>query len=631
MAELTAAQRASLEAARSRSAARAEELAATPTQRVRTAAQGLTFGASDEIEARARSIATGRPYEEVLAEIRGGIEAYQQTRPGQALAYEIGGAALPALIAAPFTGGTSVPMTLGRMAGMGAMQGSAYAFGTGEGGAAERLARVPGGAAAGAVGSLAGGAVARGAASAVNLLTDSARRLVGRRGSSIVENELQRLAEQTGKTPDQIADDIINGRILAENQTITAAVRALRSQGGEASRVLQETLERRPAQTREAAINELRTYLSDAAEPSALQAQRRSEDVARTAERAAYSQFESVPAPDEVVEALADTLRRVPAASREVEEALRASTGRAPFYTIAEDGAVTFSRPPTVAEAERVRRAVENRASSLYREGMGGAGEAVAGAGRELREVIDLSVPELATARGQAAAVRANRDAFEGGQRALVGDVNERLLEFSRLTDPAAIQSYRAGLMAALEARSATGSRASMIRNLTDDTSKEGMILRAVFPQDQLDAAITSLSRAAESQAASSRILGGSPTAETMMEAGRQGMGVSAADMLDVLSGSPLAIARVAANLVGPSARGLSDAERTRIARVLVSEDPDLVRRAITDESGMAALQQRIAQIMMAGTRGAAGATATAASMPAAPLSEATIRGLLSQ
>ena len=608
MAELTAAQRASLEAARSRSAARAEELAATPTQRVRTAAQGLTFGASDEIEARARSIATGRPYEEVLAEIRGGIEAYQQTRPGQALAYEIGGAALPALIAAPFTGGTSVPMTLGRMAGMGAMQGGAYAFGTGE-----------------------GGAVARAAASAVNLLTDSARRLVGRRGSSIVENELQRLAEQTGKTPDQIADDIINGRILAENQTITAAVRALRSQGGEASRVLQETLERRPAQTREAAINELRTYLSDAAEPSALQAQRRSEDVARTAERAAYSQFESVPAPDEVVEALADTLRRVPAASREVEEALRASTGRAPFYTIAEDGAVTFSRPPTVAEAERVRRAVENRASSLYREGMGGAGEAVAGAGRELREVIDLSVPELATARGQAAAVRANRDAFEGGQRALVGDVNERLLEFSRLTDPAAIQSYRAGLMAALEARSATGSRASMIRNLTDDTSKEGMILRAVFPQDQLDAAITSLSRAAESQAASSRILGGSPTAETMMEAGRQGMGVSAADMLDVLSGSPLAIARVAANLVGPSARGLSDAERTRIARVLVSEDPDLVRRAITDESGMAALQQRIAQIMMAGTRGAAGATATAASMPAAPLSEATIRGLLSQ
>lgn len=631
MAELTAAQRAALEAARARSAARAEELAATPTQRVRTAAQGLTFGTADEIEARVRSIATGRPYQEVLDEIRGGIKAYQQTRPGQALAYEIGGAALPALVAAPFTGGTSVPMTLGRMAGIGAMQGGAYAFGTGEGGATERLARVPGGVAGGAVGGAVGGAAVRAAGGALNVLTDSARRLVGRRGSSIVENEIQRLVEQTGRTPDQIADDIINGRILAENATISAAVRALRSQGGEASRILQETLERRPAQTRAEAMEQLRGYLSDVAEPSALQAQRRGEEAARVAERAAYSQFEGMAAPDEVVEALADTLRRVPAASKEVAEALRASTGSAPFYSIAEDGAVTFTRPPTVAEAERVRRAVENRASALYREGQGGAGEAVAGAGRELRDIIDLSVPELATARGQAAAVRANRNAFENGQRALVGDVNERLMEFSRLTDPAAIQSYRAGLMAALEARSATGSRQSMIRNLANEDTKEGQILRAVFPQDQLDSAIAALSRAAESQTAATRILGGSPTAETMMEAGRQGMGVSAADMLDVLSGSPLAIARVAANLVGPSARNLSDAERARIARVLVSEDPDLVRRAITDESAMAALQQRIAQIMMAASRGATGAGATTGAMPTAPISGAAITGLLSQ
>lgn len=624
MTELTDAQRAILEQV---IASRPQ----VPTQRVRTAAQGLTFGTADEIEARARALATGRPYQEVLAEIRGGIEAYRVARPGQALAYEIGGAALPALAAAPFTGGTSVPMTLGRMAGIGALQGGAYAFGTGEGGATERLARVPGGVAGGAVGGAVGGAAVRAAGGALNVLTDSARRLVGRRGSSIVENEIQRLVEQTGRTPDQIADDIINGRILAENATISAAVRALRSQGGEASRILQETLERRPAQTRGEAMEQLRTYLSDVAEPSALQAQRRGEEAARTAERAAYSQFEGIAAPDEVVEALADTLRRVPAASKEVAEALRASTGSSPFYSIAEDGAVTFTRPPTVAEAERVRRAVENRASALYREGQGGAGEAVAGAGRELRDIIDLSVPELATARSQAAAVRANRNAFENGQRALVGDVNERLMEFSRLTDPAAIQSYRAGLMAALEARSATGSRQSMIRNLVNEDTKEGQILRAVFPQDQLDSAIAALSRASESQTAATRILGGSPTAETMMEAGRQGMGVSAADMLDVLSGSPLAIARVAANLVGPSARNLSDAERARIARVLVSEDPDLVRRAITDESAMAALQQRIAQIMMASSRSATGAGAVTGAMPTAPISGAAITGLLSQ
>jgi hypothetical protein len=603
--------------------------ASVPTQRARTAAQGLTFGTADEIEARARSIATGRPYEEVLAKIRGGLEAYRQDQPLASTAYEIGGAALPGLMAAPFTGGTSMAPTLGRMAAMGGAQGAAYAFGTGEGGVGERLARVPGGAAGGAVGGAVGGAAVRAAGGALDLLTNSARRLVGRRGSSVVESEIQRLAEQTGRTADEIADDIINGRILAENATISAAVRRLRSEGGDASRILQETLERRPGQTREAAMQEMRTYLSDAAEPSALQAQRRSDDALRAAERSAYSQFENVPAPEEVVEALADTLRRVPAASREVEEALRASTGQRPFYSIADDGTVTFARPPTVSEAERVRRAVDNRAGTLYREGMGGAGEAVAGAGRELRDVLDLSVPELATARGQAAAVRANRDAFETGRRAMTGDVNERLLEFSALSDPAAIQSYRAGLMASLEARAATGSRASMIRNLADETKKEGMILREVFPQDQLDQAIYALETAAQSQAAAGRILGGSPTAETLLEGSRQGMGVSASDALAVLRGDLRAAARVASNLV-PS-RALSDSERARIANVLVSEDPDLVRRAINDESAMAALQQRLSQIMIAATRGATGAAATAGAMPAAPMSGTAVGGLLQQ
>ena len=168
-----------------------------------------------------------------------------------------------------------------------------------------------------------------------------------------------------------------------------------------------------------------------------------------------------------------------------------------------------------------------------------------------------------------------------------------------------------------------------MIRNLADPTKKEGMILRAVFPQDQLDDAIYALTTADRSQSAASRILFGSQTTETAMEAARQGMGVSASDALAVLRGDLRATARVAANLV-PS-RALNDAERLRIANVLVSEDPDLVRRAINDESAMAALQQRLSEIMMAATRGATGAAATAGAMPTAPMSGTAVGGLLQQ
>lgn len=625
MAEMTEAQRRAFEAALQRTRQQQAQREAVPTQRLRTAAQGLTLGTADEIEARAISLATGRPYAEVLDEVRGKIKAYQEARPGEAMAAELAGAVVPAFI----PGGG--PATLGRMATRGAIEGGIYGFGTGEGGFAERAARVPGGAATGAAGGVVAGTAVRAGGAAVNALTDATRRLVGRRGSSIVENEIQRLVEQTGRSADQIADDIINGRILAENETIKAAVRSLRSGGGEASRVLTEALERRAPAQREAAMGALRGGLSDVAEPSALQAQRRSDEAVRVAERQAYAQFETMPAPEELTDALADTLRRVPSASKEVEIALGAETGQTPFFKIDEEGVLEFTRTPTVAEAERVRRAVANRATALYRESMGGAGEAVAGAERGLRDVIDMSIPELATVRGQAAAVRASRDSFEAGRKSLAGDVNEKLAEFSKLTDPQQIAAYRAGLMSALEARAATGTRQSMIRNLADETMKEGRILREVFPQDQLDTVINAIENARTSEAARQFVLGGSPTAETMMEAGRRGMGFNVSDITGVLQGDLGAISNLARSFADRFARDLTDAERTRVARILVSEDPDLVRRAIQDEGAMAALQQRVQQLTATATAGARRAGTVAGAEPGATLSGEIGRGLLAQ
>jgi len=538
------------------------------------------------------------------------------------------------MVAAPFTGGAStaaVAPTLARMAGIGAVQGGLAAFGTGEGGAVERLSRVPGGAVAGSVGSAVGGGVVRAAGSGLATLTDATRRLVGNRGSSIVENEIQRLARQTNRTPDEIADDILNGRLLAENKSIQAAVRTLRSGGGDASRIIQEGLEQRPAMTRAAAMDDLNKYLADISAPSALQAQRRSEDVARVAERAAYSQFRDMPAPDEVVAALADTLRRVPSAAEEVGIALRAQTGAAPFFEILEDGSVQFTRSPTVAEVENVRRAVGNRASALYRGNMGAAGEAVSEAETGLRGLLDEAVPELSTTRATAASVRSQRDAFDAGQKAFSGDVNERLMEFAKLTDPSQIEAYRAGLMAAIQARAATGSRQSMIKNFADETKKEGRILREVLPQDALDDVLRSVQTAERSQDAANFVLGGSPTAETLMEQGRQGLGLSVSDISGALSMDPTAMVNVASKITDRFRRDLTDAERARIARILVSEDADLVRRAIEDDGALAILRDKIERISATASSGAARAGAVAPAETGGDISGQSIRGLLAQ
>lgn len=637
MAEMTEAQRKALAAARARAQEQQAKVEAAPRERTRAAAQGLTLGAADEIEAGVRSLFGGRPYEDVLNEIRGSLKAYQEARPIEAMASEAGGAVVPAVgaaLLAPFTGGAStaaVAPTLGRLAGMAALEGGAYAFNTGEGGFAERAARIPGGAVTGAIGGAVAGGVTRAAGGAINALTDAARRIIGNRGSSVVENEIQRLAQQTGKTADEIADDILNGRILAENETIKAAVRAYRAGGGEASTVITQAMTPRPAATRAQAMDEMRQYLSDIAQPSALQGQRRSEEAAKIAERAAYAPFKDIAAPEPVSREVLSALEVVPEAITEVNKMFRGLVAVTPPANGIGPANVTFTRPITLDEAERVRRAIGNAASSEYRGGFGGAGETFAEAEQSLRGLLDVASPELGAARATAAGVRAQRDAFEAGQTALAGDVNETLFNFSKITDPQKVEAYRAGLMAALEARAATGSRQSLIRNLTNEETKEGKILRAVLPQDALDDVLRRLETARASQVTTDYVLGGSPTADTMMEAGRRGMDVSFADVTGVLSGSPDAMINVASNIAARFTRDLTDAERARVARILVSEDPDLVRRAISDEGAMAALQQRVQQLTAGAARGAGRAGAVTGAEPGATLSQQTIRGLLAQ
>lgn len=612
MAGMTEAQQKAFEDALARSKAKEETREAVPTQRGRAFSQGISFGTADEIEARAVSLATGRPYSEILDEIRGGLKAYKEARPGEAALFEIGGALLPALV----PGGQA---SLGRAAGRAALEGAAYAFGTGEGSAAERLERVPMGLVGGAVGGSLGYGAGKLTGITANKLADAARRKLGGRGSTIVENEIQRLVKQTGKTPDEITQDIMDGRVLAENKSIQAAVRTLRAQGGEASTTIERGLTGRAEQMRAAAMAGMRQGIGDVGEGSQVAARRTSEAATAAAERAAYGSLAGVPAPDEVIGALQDTLKRVPSAAKEVEIRLQAQTGKKPFFSIGEDGSVAFSRTPTVDEAESVRRAVYNRASALYRqEGMGAAGEAVSGAENELRGVLDFSIPELASTRAQAAAIRANRDAYTAGAKAMAGDVNEKLADFAELQQgpnaAEAVGSFRAGLMQALEGRAATGSRQSMIRNLANPETKEGMLLREVFPQDQLDEVLKSLDIASDAQTAASGVLAGtgSQTAEVGFEAARQGMGLNASELAGVMSGSPVETMNVASKLVGRFFRSdLTDAERNKIAQVLVSTDPKVVRNAIIDESGMQAFADAVAKAAVALRGGSRGVAAT--------------------
>ena len=102
---MTPDQQAAYDAYQNRIKSEKQQVVETPKQRTRSILQGLTFGGADELEAFFRSLGS-EDYETAVNEIRGGLAAYKEAEPGAALAYEIGGAAAPAIIASLFSGGS---------------------------------------------------------------------------------------------------------------------------------------------------------------------------------------------------------------------------------------------------------------------------------------------------------------------------------------------------------------------------------------------------------------------------------------------------------------------------------------------------------------------------------------------
>ena len=610
-----------------------EQKQAVPKQRLRTAAQGLTLGFGDELEAYARAAVSDRSVDEILSEIRGGIKDYQEAYPGEALAYELGGAAATMFV----PGGA--PSTLGRLALRGAGEGAAYAYGTGEGGVGERLDRVPAGVVFGAGGGYLGGKGAQYLGNTLEALVDVARRTTGKRGATIVENEIQRLVEQTGKSPNQIVQEIAEGKILAENRTLASSVKALRGQGGEAAPILQKALERRPMQLRGNVKKDLATKLDpDASDPtaSAMRNQATSEAETRLAERAAYKPFETQEVSDEVFMELSSILKNNPDVGSMLNK-IAQRQGLQNVYRVDDAGRVMFSRKPTVAEAEKIRRVLSQTSRKEFDAKDIDLGIATQDIEKSLRSVLDTSVPDLMNTRAQAAAVRQNREAFLAGRKALTGDVNEVIvnLQDTFAKNPEALASYRSGFLAALQGKFATGQDKSLMRNLLDEGKKEGMLFRELIPNaDDQRAIIKKLEMATESEDVAQTVLRNTQTAETLLAKNAQGAGITAAEGTAAALGDVNALLSVSRKLVNSFSRELTDKERARIAQILVSEDPEVVRRAITDERGIAKAQELIANLTprirsLGTTVGSREATAPAADMTA-PLSKAG-RGILGE
>jgi hypothetical protein len=199
----------------------------------RAAFQGLSFGFADEIEAAVKAaFDSGKTYAEVVKDVRGQIESFRQRNPAAAYGTEIAGAILPT-IAAQFIPGVGQAVTAGRaqqlakaagfgflspagvrtaqVAGTSGAQSALYGLGAAEGNLAERL---PSAAASGAIGAVAGPAVAKVApaitAGAADLIKRGVALTPGQAvgGSSLLGTALQRTEERVADTVPLLGDAV---------------------------------------------------------------------------------------------------------------------------------------------------------------------------------------------------------------------------------------------------------------------------------------------------------------------------------------------------------------------------------------------------------------------------------------
>ena len=609
--------------------------------RLRSLLQGLSLGTSDEIEAFLSSSFTDADYEQALNVARNSLADFAKSNPYQSMAMEGIGAILPML----FTGGLGAVGSGARLANVartGAATGGAYGFGTGEGGFVERAKRVPGGAAMGAAGAVVGDKAVKFGGDALKALGKQAKLLVGRRGENIVNNEVQRLVARTGKTESEVIQDLIDGKILSENETLNAAMKALRSQPGgeEITRMAQV----RPGETRNIAMGQVDEALGGDGTSATARMEARKEAI-KTEQGAMYDPFKTKQAPDVVDDAMINAVNRLPGVGKPIQKVQGVRAGEIDPMTgelykdvitkvtdadeakklgIAK-GKFTLNKKPSVEEIEMVRRGADAITTKEFSKPGGGfVGAEYDKVAKELRDIMDQNLPALASTRAQAKAMNLEKDAFKFGEEALTGKPGEKMIQLNKLLKrredaieaiknknlqgdeldaalagaDAELNAYRTGFLATLQNKFVSKQKASMIKDLGDLDNHTAQVLDKILPEETVESVFKKLEVANESKKASDRILSGSPTTEGINETkmlGRDGL-LSRAAMTAVnpINNPGMLIGQVGSALASKFGRGLTEAENRQLAKILTTTDPAIMQRALVDDGALAKIGQMI-------------------------------------
>ncbi len=384
---------------------------------------------------------------------------------------------------------------------------------------------------------------------------------------------------------DEVIAGVADGSVMSDNLTLVNAIKSMVNEGGDVAADIIARSGARRAATGQAAQQQLEGALApQSSDPNVIRAFRESEARLKQQQSDAYSEaFEQAgDVPLEVAEQMLNILQRMPQARTQLGEIYQARN-LVPLFKTDKAGAITLARRPTVEDAEILRRTLSDIKSGKFREGQGTMGEVVGGMERTLRGSIDEASPQVGAVRADYAARMSAKDAFEEGRKALNKNVDELQIFVDGL-NPQQLEAFRAGTMAAIRDRARR--LRTTVRKLADEDTQIGAALRVVLPENQAQSVTSSLRRAAAADIVAEKVqpTAGSPTAQLMREQELRGSRPSAEDSFRMTQGDPFAFIKTLKNAI-PSGKGLDQNQMLEVVKILYSESPELVERALKDNT----------------------------------------------
>jgi len=579
---------------------------------LRMIAQGATLNNADEIMAFLASLNpfSDTDYGTEVKKRREDIARIKEENPARATSMELGGAMIPSAIVAPFTSGGSFLANMGRSSLLGTGGGFAYGFGKGEG-TEDKLAQ-------GGINAVLGGtigpattAVTKGVQSLVTPFVDKFGRTVTRDIPKKVEDQLVEIISRldpSGNIPkgeliDQVIDRISKGEIIGDmsEDTMTALAGWFNKNAQGGQQIIKDALEKRfKTKTGEAFTTIERDLAKNRSENLVIAANTNKKELLAqqsVAYEAIYNLPENQIASKNITSQVQDILNRNKEIREQVSKLISLDKNIDKLFTVNKNGTVKMLRGVDLRTAENVRKALADLKTSAMGGKTPNLGEAYDIIEKQLRASINEFSPEIKAVRSKWKSVMDGHESFQLGRGLLGKSSSDVEIIFNKAVDlgPEAVSGLRMGFAQSIRDKLETPSGASLVLRLDDLTKRERINLETLYPTDSINDAIKKISLAANAKKVIGPVLGGSKSGRVLEEQRNSPSNVLA-NTVSAFE-APLASAiRVANGLTNSmlAGRKMSKSQMNKVSELLVSEDPDLVRSALSDKRAMAKLRDKI-------------------------------------